>query len=104
MEKNLLDDKNYTIRFFNDYWDCYHKGDDKYYLLMIENDVDNVMISKFIKAKNNRELRLITDLIRNNRLLVINYLMKLNDRYIDTLLYDLKSIIKTFFSSADINI
>ena len=85
----------YTIRFFGDEWDHYYKDGKRYYLLIVEND--NGSFSKLINANSNRELMAIKELIRSDRMLLIEYLKRKQERYIDNIILDVRQLVNNFF-------
>jgi len=88
-----------TLRFFNAINDCIEKNGNKYYMLLVENENGKTLFSKMIRCNNALEMRQTLDLIRNDRLLVINYLMKNDNKYIDNFVADVHEIVKEFFNS-----
>lgn len=90
---------NKTLRFFNNYGDNFDKNGNKYYMLLVENGEGKTIISKFVKCNNALEMNQTLDLIRNDRLLVVEYLMRNENKYIDTLVADLNKIVKEFFDN-----
>lgn len=94
-----MEQKNYTLRFFNAINDCIEKNGNKYYMLLVENENGKTMISKMVKCNHALEMKQTMDLIRNDRMLLINYLMKNENKYIDTLVEDVNAIVDKFFNN-----
>lgn len=92
-----MEEKNYTITFFGDFWDYYDFGGKKYYLLILENDKDMTKVARYIQANNNRDLTLIKDLIRNDRMLLIKYLLNCKSKQVDELVPTMKRLINKFY-------
>lgn len=94
-----MEQKNYTLRFFNAINDCIEKNGNKYYMLLVENENGKTIISKMVKCNNALEMRQTMDLIRNDRLLVIGYLMKNENKYINDFVADMYKIVDEYFKN-----
>ena len=90
--------KNYTIRFFSDYWDYHEWNGGRYYLLILEEELTGEKISKFVKAETPHELTLIKKLIRQDRLILINYLLYNDNKHINNLVAEITGLVNEFFS------